>query len=388
LNGVKVTSTDQWTRESAGQSIHAFERLSKGEQESLIAYCNGKFPPSVFERHVRHRIQALANAKQSREILSGSTQRFPPLIPGGNAAPGAGDLREAAIVLTAGGDGERLKKSLLAKGIPEKFLADFTKATFSLPGFVEGFGALQANLCLIASISRRGRFDIPVVITTGPAGSTTARVIPEIVRKNRRFGLKHIRIVEQEERLHLTMDNKMAYARSGGELRPVTHPDETGGPLMKLKRRENGAPSVLEWLESLGRTKIIVLQATGLYDPALLPTIAAAAKSRDCVGVGILRDTFPPSDPFGTYVVIQKDGESRMIIVEQEIRNETTMSLKDESDRHFLPYNTGLYAFDGALLAGSDLPDYATPAKEILPGCSAFRRPLSRSSRPRTIWGL
>jgi hypothetical protein len=56
-----------------------------------------------------------------------------------------------------------------------------------------------------------------------------------------------------------------------------------------------------------------------------------------------------------------------MIIVEQEIRNETTMSLKDESDRHFLPYNTGLYAFDGALLAGSDLPDYATPAKEILP---------------------
>jgi hypothetical protein len=358
---------DTWTRESAGRAIHAFERLSGDEQDRLIAYCNAKFPPSVFECHVRRRQQALTNAKQSKEVLSGAVQKFPPIFTSESVAQDAGDLRTAAIVLTAGGDGERLKKSLLARGIPEKYLENFTKATFPLPGFVEGFGALQANLCLIAWISRRQKADIPVVITTGPAGSTTARVIPEIVRKNRRFGLNHIRIVEQEERLHLTMENKMAYTASGEEVRPVTHPDETGGPLMKLKQRDSSGQSVLEWLGSLGRTKIIVLQATGLYDPALLPTIAAAAKSRDCVGVGILREKFPASDPFGSYVMIKKGAESKMLIVEQEIRNETTMALKDESGRHFLPYNTGLYAFDGGLLAGSDLPDYATPPKEILP---------------------
>jgi hypothetical protein len=109
------------------------------------------------------------------------------------------------------------------------------------------------------------------------------------------------------------------------------------------------------------------LQATGLYDPALLSTMAAAAKSRDCVGVGILREAFVPSDPFGTYVTIKKNATQKVVIIEQEIRNQTTLSLKDDSGRYFLPYNTGLYAFDNELLAKSDLPDYATPPKEILP---------------------
>jgi hypothetical protein len=366
---------DLWTLETARKSIHAFDELSVSQQESLIAYCNEKFPPSVFEGHVRCRKQALVNVKESKELLSGALQKFPPIISKESVSSSSGDLHGVAIVLTAGGDGERLKKSLLAKGAPEKELTNFTKATFRLPEFFKDFGSLHANLCLIASLSRRLALDIPVVVTTGPAGSITARVIPEIIRANRQFGLRHIRVIEQDERLHLTMDDAIAYKiNESGQARPITHPDETGGPLMKLKWRGGSlaAPpkdrqSILEWLDDLGCTKTIVLQATGLYDPVLLSTIAAAAKSRDCVGVGILRESFAPNDPFGTYVAIEKNAPQKVVIIEQEIRNQATLSLKDETRGYFLPYNTGLYAFDNELLLSSDLPDYATPPKEILP---------------------
>lgn len=315
-------------------------------------------------------MRALANVLKSKEALKGVVQKFPPIIPGENLDVTADELRGTAIVLTAGGDGERLKKSLLAGGCRETDLNDFTKATFPLPGFVRGFGALPANLCLIASISERFKIDIPVVVTTGPAGSVTARVIPESIQNHGQFGLKYLRIVEQEERLHLTMNNTMAYTIiNGSAVRPVTHPDETGGPLMKLKQiGKKGEKSVLEWLQGLGCVKMMVLQATGLYDPKLFFTMAFALKSHDCVGAGILRTSFDSKDPFGTYVSIANNSIEKVIIVEQEIRNQATMALKDKTGGYFLPYNTGLYAFGNDLLAKSDLPDYATPAKEILSG--------------------
>jgi hypothetical protein len=41
--------------------------------------------------------------------------------------------------------------------------------------------------------------------------------------------------------------------------------------------------------------------------------------------------------------------------------------LKDPDERYFLPYNTGFYIFDSEVLRNNDLPDYATPPKEVLP---------------------
>ncbi len=360
---------DLWTKESAGKSINDFDRLSENQRRSLLDYCNEKFPPSVFERHVRCRKQALANAVRSKEALNGVVQKFPPIILSGTLKGSDDDLRDTAIVLTAGGDGERLKKSLLEKGASEADLKDFTKATFPLPDFAAGFGALQANLCLIASLCERGALEIPVVVTTGPAGSATARVIPEIIQKHRQFGLKHVRIIEQEERLHLTMENLMAYAEAGETVRPVTHPDETGGPLMKLKRPGiDGGKSVLDWLAKLGCSRLMVLQAIGLYDPKVLSAMAAALKEHDCIGAGILRSSYDSKDPYGTYVCVANDSDEKVVIVEQQIRNSATMALRDDTGKYFLPYNTGLYAFGSELLVKSDLPDYATPPKEILPG--------------------
>jgi hypothetical protein len=104
-----------------------------------------------------------------------------------------------------------------------------------------------------------------------------------------------------------------------------------------------------------------------LYDPALIIALASALTSYDCIGAGILRTVFDAKDPFGTYVAIVNNTSEKLVIVEQEIRNEATLSLKDDTRKFYLPYNTGLYAFKSELLAKNDLPDYATPPKEILP---------------------
>jgi hypothetical protein len=93
--------------------------------------------------------------------------------------------------------------------------------------------------------------------------------------------------------------------------------------------------------------------------------MAAALKNHDCVGVGILRSEFTENDPFGTYVATVKNGVKKVVIVEQDIRNQATLRVKDATHKYYLPYNTGLYAFSCGLLEHADLPDYATPPKEI-----------------------
>ena len=123
--------------------------------------------------------------------------------------------------------------------------------------------------------------------------------------------------------------------------------------------------SVLDWIRKLGCDKILLLQATGLYEPRLLFQMAFGLATFDCVGVGIVRRRFEAADPFGTYVATVKNGRENVIIVEQEIRNEATLQVTDESKTCFLPYNTGLYAFTTDLLEKGDLPDYATPPKEV-----------------------
>ena len=360
-----------WTRDAARLKIDSFDTLSPDRQDALIAYCNEHFPPSVYERHLACRKRAMDNVRRSKEVLLGVTQKFPPLLTRERVSGGIEDMRGVAIVLTAGGEGERLKKSLMERGAGEERLKDFTKATYPLPGFYEDYGALQTNLRLIARLSDQLGFDIPVIVTTGPAGSITARVVPQLISSHNHFGLKRIKVLEQDARLHLTMDDTMAYTLVDGSAVPITHPDETGGPLMKLKSGSvGGGVNLLTWLEQIGCSKMLVLQATGLYDPTLLPAMASALNQYDCIGAGIVRTAFDALDPFGTYVTVVNKTAEKVIIIEQDIRNDTTRALRDETGRFFLPYNTGLYAFKNELLTENDLPDYATPPKEILPNLS------------------
>jgi uncharacterized protein YodC (DUF2158 family) len=221
---------------------------------------------------------------------------------------------------------------------------------------------------MVALLCEQYNIDIPVVITTGPAGSITASVIPEILSKFNNFGLKYIRVIAQEERFFLTNDEQIVLHEINGELQPITHPDETGGPLMKLKSVDSSAGmSLLQWFDSIGCNQTIIVQATALYHPTILPLMADALGEHDCLGTGVLRKSFPSSDPYGTFVSLQKEQESVMIIVEQDVRNDITRSIMDASNNYFLPFNTGLYAFKNSLLQQNDLPDFATPPKVLRP---------------------
>lgn len=359
---------DTWSRTLAGERVYAFETLTANQQGFLITLLNRCFPLAVYEEHRRRRRQAQRNLINTRQMLEGALQEFPHCIESTNVLPQPDCLAGYGILLTAGGEGERLRLSLQEKGFQAAALVDFTKAAFALPGFFEDFGVLQINLALVANICAQFKIDIPVVVTTGPEGSTTARVIADTIARHAGFGIKHVKVICQGERLHLTTNEQIAFKIIDGMPYPVTHPDETGGPIMKLKAIEDGsAQSTLDWFAALGAAKIIVLQGTAVYHPDLIPVMAQAARNYDGLGVGILRTRFDVDDPFGSLVVLKTAGKEQLIILEQEVRSSKTYALKDHSQRYFLPYNTGFYAFDREVLQLNDLPDYATPPKEVLP---------------------
>lgn len=360
---------DAWTHPLARRRVFAFDTLTVNQQDVLIKLLNERFPPSVYEIHRRKRRQAQQNLKEGRQVLEGASQKFPHFIESTTVSANPESLVGIGIVLTAGGEGERLRLSLQKRGVPESALDGFTKATFPLPGFFEDFGALQINMALMADISARFQMEVPVVVTTGPAGTATSRVVTDVIEQHKAFGVKNATIVCQGERLHLTADEQIAVEIRGATPYPVTHPDETGGPIMKLKAVEPGAgQSALDWFAAHGADKIMILQGTAVYHPDLIPVMAEAARNHDGLGVGILRSRFDVNDPFGSFVVLKTPAKEQLVIVEQEVRNARTCTLMDSKRRFFLPYNTGFYVFDSDVLRKNDLPDYATPPKEVLPG--------------------
>ncbi len=358
----------QWTIKNLSETIAALEPLDTSSKQKLLTLMNNDFPLATYESHRAMRRNALAQANRIKELLDSGEQQFPPFVTTDSLPISSEALRGFSVVFTAGGEGERLRISLEKKGIPKAALADFTKATFGLPGFPEGVGTLPVNLLMMAAICNRTGIDIPVIITTGPSGSVTARVIPELVEKHENFGLKHLRILEQDERLFLTNDERIVLQQRESGLHPITHPDETGGPIMKLKAVDPATGrSALDWMKQSGCTKTIIVQATALYDQSLIPAMATALGSHDCLGVGILRGAFPPSDPYGTYVSVSSGECTSLQIIEQDVRNDTTRKVTDASGKWYLPFNTGFYAFENRLLEENSLPDFATPPKELLP---------------------
>jgi hypothetical protein len=359
---------DAWTIDTLQQVTANLHLFSDKQQNEFLTLMNSKYPPEIYRLHLQKRREALNLITTSRDTLNNAEQLFPPFIKWTDIENNPEALNGFALVFTAGGEGERLRLSLIEKGYDPSALNNFTKATFPLPGFHQDFGTLQINLAMVSSLCKTLKTDIPVIVTTGPYGSITAKVIPEILRDNNNFGLSSIRVLSQDERLHFTMDEKILCCEIYGRLSPLTQPDETGGPLMMLKQKDNRGESTLDWLSKHNCSKLIVVQATALYDQRLLPIIANALGNHDCLGIGILREKFPSNDPFGTFVTIMKDNQKKLLILEQNVRNDTTRSLKDPSGKYHLPFNTGFYALKSELLINNDLPDYATPPKETLPG--------------------
>jgi hypothetical protein len=358
-----------WNEAPAERHIHNFAALTTNNRQKLLAYLNEHFPLATFEYQRSRQQRALHNMEMQRSILSGATQRYPSVINAQSLSLSPQNMDHCVFMFTAGGDGERLRLSLLKKGYSPDTLHDFTKATFPLPGFVRDFGALQINLALVSELCRSLGRSIPVIVSTGPAGSQTARVIPQIIAAHNNFGIDQLTIVEQDERLHLTLEGKIVWIDTPSGPRPATNPDETGGPLMKIRSAiDPSAKSTLGALRESGYTRLFILQGTAVYSRDLLQQMAAAALDHDAIGVGIPRSSFPAEDPYGTYILLEKEGRESLHIIEQDIRNDATRHVRSPNGKGFLPYNTGFYALDIDYLQKNALPDFATPPKEIIPG--------------------
>jgi hypothetical protein len=353
-----------WNNEQLSGAVNGFDSSSLKDKikKSIEDFCSYE----QFLESQKFTEEAVGNNISSTKILDGATQQFPDSIDISDIKVNLDDLKKYGIVITAGGEGERLMLSLLEKGYSEDELADFTKATFPIPDLPNNFGALQLNLALLSELSQKIGYDIPVIVTTGPKGTTTARVIPKVISENSNFGLKNIKVIEQNERLHLTAERKIAFKEIGDGVKICTNPDETGGPLMKLKEVDSVGGSTLDWLESLGASKIMVLQGTAIYDRSIPELIATAGVQFDGMGIGISRSSFEESDPYGTFVSIEQNGQKLLSIIEANVRTQESRKLQDEQG-NYLPFNTGFYAFDISLLKDSSLPPYASPNKQVLP---------------------
>jgi len=381
-----MSKTDQkgiymsnWTIDTLKKSFYNAESLDTAQIDFLLDYMNRHFPPLVFQEHLDKRKRAVENSKNAKHLLEGAVQSFPQVLSYSAIESSYHSLNGFAVVFTAGGEGERLRLSLLNKGVSVDNLRDFTKATYPLKNFYKNFGALQINLAMISWICAETGIDIPVIVTTGPQGSLTHKVIPKVLKEHKNFGLKNLRVADQDERLHFTLDSQAVFQIIDGRPVPVTHPDETGGPLMKLKQKPNAdTPCALEWLASLGCTKILAVQGTAIYESRMLSLMAAAAREHDCAGVGIPRAAFDSKDPFGTFVTVEKDGSSKTCIIEQDIRNDATRSVKDEVSGAFLPFNTGFYALDCSCFSSRICPTTLLLQKRFCPICHAVQKSVTR----------
>jgi len=342
-----------WTIELIKKRVFNFAEFDVNAQEEIVEYLLENLPFDEYSNQLERKEKAVANMKNAKNVLLGTRQKYPQHLDYSSVCADLKDLQSCAFLIMAGGEGERLRVSLKEKGYGDDDLRDFTKATFPIPNTDYKFGALEVNLRLISKINDK----IPVIITTGPLGSDTEKIIPKILKENANFGVKNLEFIAQNKRLHLTNDGKIVFENGS----PVTNPDETGGPIAKLK--ECG---LLEKLEKSGVKKIIVLQGTAVYSKEILPIIASAGKNFDGLGIGILREKFPETDPYGTFV----SAEEKLRIIEKEVRTPETYAIRNEKQK-FLPYNTGFYVFDVELLKNLEMPDYATPPKIILSGIEA-----------------
>jgi len=355
-----------WDKEKLQQSVWNYNDYDFSRQKAIEKYLqNVSF--EEFCKQKQQKADAVKNSRDAKNALFGTEQKYPQCLDYSQIRADLQDLKNYAVLITAGGEGERLRLSLEKKGYSKTDLKNFTKATFPIPNTKFKFGALEVNLKMIAELSAALGYEIPVIITTGPKNSDTDKIIPQILEENSNFGVKNLKVIAQNERFHLTNDDKIVFETDGENVKPVTNPDETGGPIVKLLEAQKDGESILENLKKTGAKKIIVLQGTAVYSKRIIPIIATAGLNFDGLGIGILREKFLQDDPYGTFVLVKNHDNYNLRIVEKDVRTLRTYEIKDENGK-FLPYNTGFYVFDVGMLKNIQMPDYATPPKVILDG--------------------
>ncbi len=361
-NLMSVLNAAAWTPAAIDEYCYITEAARKFGAAAIADYLNKNVP---INRYLAER-EKWQKAHLNAALAGGGSRPKPisfPEIAESGSSFSLDAFKNTAIILTAGGEGERLKKSLLDAGTAPEELKDFTKATWPLDGKTKAASTLGYNLLLLRAIARALGQKLPVIVTMGSEGSDTARLLPPYLAPYNDEYLDII-TVSQGERLHLTTTGRLVLLAEP-DLRAAVNPDETGGPFMALKNpHERDKEGLIHYLLEKGMTNCLALQAIAIVKPLLMSSLAAALKTADVAVLGVKRDSFPESDPFGTIVSLREEAGERTVIVEAHNRWPALYELKDK-EHGFLPYNSGMYAFKTALLAGAALPDFICPPKII-----------------------
>ncbi len=332
---------------------------------AIAEYLNNNVPYASYLAEREKWVEAQSNSRANSEAAETLPLSFPEIADGA-AAFSLESFNNTAIILTAGGEGERLRKSLIAAGASPDELKDFTKATWPLDGQTKAASTLGYNLLFFRAIGRALGQKLLIIVTTGPLGSDTARILPAYLET---FQDEYLDIITlpQGQRFHLTTGGQLVLSAAGPHLSVACNPDETGGPFMALKNpHERDAKGLIHYLLAKGLINCLALQATTICQPLWVSSLPAALKKAEVAVMGVRRDTFAPDDPFGTIVRFNAAGGDYTQIVEAHNRRPAIYSVRDEK-YGFLPYNSGMYAFKTELLATARLPDFICPPKMITP---------------------
>lgn len=353
---------NNWTKELFFTHIESPENFSENEILILLEFLNENYPVNSFLSEIEDRKIALKNMKETTSLLENATQKFPKAYDFEEIIFDENSLREVAFFFTAGGEGQRLAQSLNKNGDEKNFLENFTKATIEIKDFPEKFGTLMINLSIVKHLSDTYKIDFPVIISLGPIGSTTSKVIPKEIASFNNFGLRNIHYILQGERLHLSNEEKISLEIKNGEIKVAKNPDESGGPLKAFYDNKE----LIQSFKERGVKKILIIQGTGIFNPDILKNVSSIKEDHDCYILGLPRQKFEKSDQLGTIELIEKNGKTALRILEAHSINDTTREIQNTQRKEFLPANTGMFLFDLALFS-KELPIsfYATAPKEI-----------------------
>jgi len=366
MNIENLSNYEFWTEELLEQFIYDYANYSAEDILEIIKKLNKEYPPKDVLKELLDRRSAIQENQKIKNLLKNLKDPYPKTIKLSEIKNKSVDLSSIAIVLTAGGDGERLMQSLKNEGKTEEEIKNFTKATIPLPGFADDKSTLEINLRLIQKLEESLSITIPVIVTLGPIGSKTAELIPKFLKENENFDLKKLITVPQFKRIHFSNEEKIVLDKN---LNIITNPDETGGPIVRLKypilkNEETG----IEWLKNNGVNHVLILQAIGLYDFEIIKKIVSQKNKADLIALGIIRKEFRENDYFGTFIYLNDNEKRRLKILESHVIDENIRSIKN-NEEEFLPYNPGLYLFEISLIDNiNEIPFYASSDKEIKDG--------------------
>ncbi|MDX9970308.1 MAG: hypothetical protein RBS56_00165 [Candidatus Gracilibacteria bacterium] len=351
-----------WTKDLLLKNTESAENLSENEIAHVVDFLNENHPFDDFLREKSERKIALKNMEETKNLLENATQKYPKVYDFSEIVFDEKSLSKVAFFFTAGGEGQRLAQSLEKSGMENLHLENFTKATIHIKDFPENFGTLMINLSIIKSLSDTHGVDFPVIISLGPKGSTTQKVIPEEIKAFNNFGLKNLHYISQGERLHLSEEEKISLEIKDGEIKIAKNPDESGGPLVAFYNDKK----LINDLKEKGVSKILIVQGTGIFNPDILKNISSVKGNHDCYILGLPRHKFEKTDQLGTIEIIEKDGKDTLRILEAHSINDTTRQIQDPTHTAYLPANSGMYIFDLAFFSNSlPISFYATAPKEI-----------------------